>query len=479
MTNVAFTANGAKTLASSLNRNVDLFAVIGSARNNPGDALEKFKLAYAEDPKTALRILLWARDIRGGAGERMVFRTIMDWLAKNEKRAAVSIMLSGKIPELGRFDDLVPLLCHDAIPTQIRMHLAEQLRVAMETKSDNAGLIAKWLPRKGKEAAIIRGLMRMGPKAYRKLLVKTSDTVETKMCAKKWDEIDFSKVPSVAMSRYTNAFTRNAKERFLAYKESLANGKVKAKAAALYPYDVVRAAAYGDAEVAEAQWKELPDYLDGASKMLPMIDVSGSMTYPAGGSGKVSCMDVAIALGIYLAERQVGHFKNLAMTFETAPRWAIIDQKTIKEKVNYVRSLPWGGSTDIQAAFELLLNTAIENNVPQSDMPEYIIIISDMEFNVATGVNGIYGSRENITNYQAINEKFEKAGYVRPNIIFWNVNARGKNIQVKSDENGTTMITGFSPAIMQSILKAEEITPESVMLKAISSPRYDIDGLTV
>lgn len=475
MANVALTANGAKTLASSLNRNVDLFAVIGSARNNPNDALEKFILAYAEDPKTALRILLWARDARGGAGERLVFRTIMDWLAKYEKRAAVSIMLSGKIPELGRFDDLVPLLCHDAIPTQIRFHLAEQLKVAMETKSANAGLIAKWLPRKGKEAAIIRGLMKLGPKAYRKLLVETSNTVETKMCAKQWDEINFSQVPSVAMARYTNAFARNAKERFSAYKEALANGKVKAKASALYPYDVIRTAQFGDAEVADAQWKELQDYLDGASKMLPMIDVSGSMNCPAGGFGKVSCMDVAISLGIYLAERQEGHFKNLAMTFETAPKWANIDQKTIKEKVDYVRELPWGGSTNIQAAFDLLLNSAVENNVPQSDMPEYIIIISDMEFNAATS----FDRKKMITNYQAINEKFEKAGYVRPNIIFWNVNARSQNIQVKSDENGTTMITGFSPAIMQSVLKAEEITPESVMLRAISSRRYDIDGLTV
>jgi uncharacterized protein with von Willebrand factor type A (vWA) domain len=212
-----------------------------------------------------------------------------------------------------------------------------------------------------------------------------------------------------------------------------------------------------------------------------MIDVSGSMYCPAGGSGEVSCMDVAISLGIYLAERQEGHFKNWAMTFETAPKWANINQKTIKEKVDYVRELPWGGSTDIQAAFDLLLNSAVENNVPQSDMPEYIIIISDMEFNIATSSEDYFGSRKKkkVTNYQAINEKFEKAGYVRPNIIFWNVKARSKNIQVTADENGTAMITGFSPAIMQSVLKAEEITPESVMLKAISSPRYDIDGLTV
>ena len=479
MENKSLTANGAITLVTSLNHNVDLFAIIGSARNNIEDALKKFKEAYTEDPVIALRILLWARDARGGAGERKVFRTIMDWLAKNEKRAAVSILLSGKIAELGRFDDYVDLLCNEALPRQIRVHVAEQLKVAMETKTNNSGLIAKWMPRKGKEAAIIRGLMGLTPKTYRKLLVENTNVVESKMCAKDWDSIEFEHVPSVAMARYTNAFARNAQEKFAEYKKSLVSGKVKAKAGALYPYDVTRTAEFGDAAIADEQWKALPDFLDGASKILPMIDVSGSMLRPAGGSGNVQCIDVAVSLGIYLAERQKGHFKDYAMTFEKEPQWAVINQPDIKSKVQYVENLSWGGNTNIQAAFELLLKTAEENDVPQSDMPEYIIIISDMEFDAAVKDNPLCAGAAKVTNFEAITKKFEKAGYTRPNIIFWNVNARAENIQVKSDENGTTMITGFSPAIMRSVLKREKITPESVMLEAISSKRYDIEGLTV
>ncbi len=481
MENTSFTANGALTLATSLNRNVDLFAVIGSARNNPGDALKKFMLAYAEDSVTALRILLWARDARGGAGERQVFRVIMNWLAKNEKRSAVSILMSGKISEIGRFDDYVDLLCSDSIALPIRKDVAKSLKTAIKTKTDNAGLIAKWLPRKGKEAAILRGLMDLNPKEYRKMLVDATNVVESKMCSKQWDDINFGHVPSVAMSRYTKSFARNAQEKFTAYKEALVSGEVKAKAGALYPYDVTRTAEFGDAVVANEQWKALPDFFTGASKMLPMIDVSGSMSCPAGGSNNVQCVDVAVSLGIYLAERQEGHFKDLAMTFETTPKWAIINQPDIKSKVSYVKGLDWGGTTNIQAAFDLLLKTAIDNQVPQSDMPEYIIIISDMEFNVAIGRGWNFVKRDKNpeTSYNVINEKFEQAGYVRPNIIFWNVNARSQNIQVKSDENGTAMITGFSPAIMQSVIKADEITPESVMLNAISSKRYDIDGLTI
>lgn len=481
MENRSLTANGASTLASSLNHNVDLFAIIGSVRNYPNAALDKFIEAYAEDPKTALRILLWARDARGGAGERQVFRFIMNWLAENDKRAVTSIMLSGKIPELGRFDDYVPLLCNEKIPRQIRFHLAEQLKVAMQIRAKNAGLIAKWLPRKGKEAAIIRNLMGLSPKTYRKLLVSNTNVVETKMCAKDWCSIDFNQVPSVAMARYTRAFSRNAPEKFEAYRQSLVNGEVKAKAGALFPYDVVRTLKHGDAEIANEQWKALPDFLDGASKILPMVDVSSSMYCRAGGLSSVTCMDVAISLGIYLSERQSGYFKNLLMTFETEPEWGVLNEEDdIKSKVEYVKGLSWRGNTNLQAAFELLLETAVTNNVPQKDMPEYIIIISDMEFDQAVDEYGAWTSEpRNPTNYEAINEKFEDAGYVRPNIIFWNVNARSNNIQVKYDENGTAMITGFSPAIMKSILKAERITPESVMLDTISSKRYDIEGLTV
>jgi hypothetical protein len=474
-----FTANGALTLATSFNKNLDLFSVIGSSRNDPSVALEKFKLAFNEDQSTAIRILLWARDARGGAGERDIFRKIMAWLAVESKRSTVSIMLSGKIEELGRFDDYVDLLVNENIIKPLREQIAQRLRYSIESASDVAGLVAKWLPRKGKESAIIRQLMGLTPKAYRKMLVEATNVVESKMCAKTWEDINFSHVPSVAMARYSKAFGKNSTEAFVQYKKDLEEGKVEAKASVLYPYDVLRTAESGDAEIADAQWKALPDYLDGASKMLPMIDVSGSMTVPAGSKGSLSCMDVAVSLGIYLSQKQEGAFKNLAMTFESDPSWITIDKPTIAENISHVKSAPWGGSTDIQAAFELLLKTAVTNKVPASDMPEHIIIISDMEFNEAQGDYGFGQQRpKKKTNFAAIESKFEEAGYVRPNIIFWNVNARADNVQVVGDENKTSMISGFSAAIMKSIIRCEEITPMKIMYDAIGSARYDIMGLT-
>jgi len=477
--NYGVTQNGALTLKSTLDKNLDFFAVVGSARNNLPGAISLFSSAFIEDPVTAIRIALWARDARGGAGEREVFRKILAELVKTSPRAVASIMLSGKIEEIGRFDDYVDLLVNEKIVKPVREDVATRLRDCIVEKMPQAGLVAKWLPRKGKEAAIIRSLMKIGPKEYRKMLVNATNVVESKMCSKEWKDIEFSHIPSVAMSRYAKAFGKNAPTEFSEYKAKLESGEVKAKASVLFPYDVIRSVDHGSVVVADSQWKELPDYINGVSKILPIIDVSGSMTVPAGKSS-ISCMDVAVSLGLYLTGRQEGAFKNLTMTFETDPSWIVADKEKFSENVEIVRKASWGGSTNLQASFDLLLSTAIDKNVPFSDMPEYLIVISDMEFNVAQG-NYAYPtkSKKPVTNFKAIEEKFFLAGYKRPKLIFWNVNARPENLQVKKDEDGTAMITGFSPSIMQSVLKLEEITPLKIMMEAISSPRYDIEGLTV
>lgn len=482
--NFSTTANGAVSLKSSFDKNLDFFSIVGSCRNQVMDAIRAFDAAYQENSKTAIRILLWARDARGGAGERKIFRIIVAHMLEKEqwgKVAAVSIMLSGVVEEIGRYDDYVEFLANEKVPVEVRRQIAKRLMNGITNDPSISGLIAKWLPRKGKEAAIIRNLMDLNPKMYRKMLVAATNVVETKMCAQEWSKIEFSHVPSVAMSRYTKAFARNSQEQFTAYKEALKAGTVKAKASVLFPYDVTRTAQFGDKEVADAQWKELPDYLNGASKILPMIDVSGSMCCAVGNNSSLNCMDIAISLGIYIAERQEGAFKNMAMTFETEPSWIIINQPTIKEKVDYVKGALWGGSTNIENAFNLLLTTATIHNVSNDEMPEYIIIISDMEFDRATGSFSIRSRKANDmeTMYQTIDAKFEAAGYTRPKIIFWNVNARSQNVQVAADTGGTAMISGFSPAIMKSILACEEISPTKVMLEAISSSRYDIVNVTV
>lgn len=353
-----------------------------------------------------------------------------------------------------------------------------QLKKELQHIIMNAQNCAKWMPRKGASAAKIRNLFRMSPKMYRKTLVNATKVVETQMCAKDWENIRYEHVPSVAMARYTKAFGRNSTQTYPAYVAALQSGEVKAKAAALFPYDVVRTVKNGDATVADAQWKELPDFIDSDAKLLPIIDVSGSMCTQV--SGKTSAMDIAVSLGIYLAERNKSVFKDMFVTFHTHPKFVKIRPGSIQQKITQVENADWGGSTDLQAAFNLLLQTAVSNSVPAEDMPTYLFIVSDMEFNMATGRYGYWNhpSKQD-TNFSQIDKKYQAAGYVRPNVIFWNVAARAKNIQVEFDQNKTAMISGFSPSIVRPVLNAEAITPRKIMEMAVMNPRYDVDGLTV
>jgi len=472
--NVGLTKKGAVTLLSSKDDFTDLFSMIGSVRGHANEAVTQFKRCYAKDSKLAVRIALWARDARGGAGERAVFRAIVDWLLLNgSKKDVLRLIDSGVIEEFGRWDDYLGIMTGAKVNAEVRQAAAN--RVLNAIRAGN-GLAAKWMPRKGAVAAKVRKLFALSPKAYRRLIVDGTKVVETQMCAKAWEQIKYEHVPSVAMARYTRAFNRNSSVTFPAYKAALESGEVKAKAGVLFPYDVIRTVKNGDAAVADAQWRELPDFVEDGASMLPIIDVSGSMGTPV--SGSVTAMDIAVSLGIYLAERNKGAFQDLFMTFETEPSIIKLEGKTIADRVCQVVDAPWGRSTNLQAAFDLLLSTAVKNNVPQEDMPKNIFIVSDMEFDQAMGVWSYGVKPKDTTNYETIARKYKAAGYDRPNVIFWNVVARKGNVQVEFNKAGTAMISGFSPSIVRPVLSAEEITPRGVMEMAVMVPRYDVDGLT-
>lgn len=475
--NLAQTANGAVTLVSSKDTFVDLFSMVGAARNHQEEAVRLFKDAYWQDSKLAMRILLWARDARGGAGERAVFRALVQWLSTNGRKVdVINLISSGKIEELGRWDDYIGLMAGERVKTEVREAAATRCLAAI-----NAGnnLVCKWLPRKGAAAAKIRTLFKMSPTLYRKTLVNGTKVVETQMCAKDWEGIRYEHVPSVAMARYTNAFGRNSLTAYPAYVEALVSGEVKAKANALFPYDVARTVKHGDATVANEQWKALPNFIESDARLLPIIDVSGSMVCKA--SGSVTAMDVAVTLGIYLAERNQSAFKDMFVTFDDKPAFVKIREGSIAEKIHQVQRADWGGSTNLQAAFDLLLLTAMENRVHPTHMPTHLFIVSDMEFNEATTSYSWDGLPDrDQTNYALVEQRYAAAGYERPVIIFWNVNARGQNIQVAFDENRTAMISGFSPSIVRPVLNADasKLTPRSLMMDTIMVPRYDVTGLT-
>jgi len=465
----ARTTNGMRARKSTANACVDLFFKIGASRGK--DITADFVAAYVENPTLALRIAAWARDARGGSGEREIYRQILKYLEKNG-HAKDAVRLAVKAPELGRWDDL--LVFETPVMKQFAFDLLKQ------ALDQNNGLAAKWMPRKGELAAEMRSHFGWSPKFYRKRLVELTNVVETQMCAKEWGSINFSHVPSVAAARYKKAFYRNATEAYSAYVAELVKDPkdrtmdVKVNAGAVYPYDVLKGLInvyhnqnYNATQLGliQSQWDALENFV-GDANVLPLVDVSGSMTCPAGKNTSVTCLDVAVSLGLYLADKNVGKFKDTFLTFSGSPELLHL-KGNIVQKIQQMTKSDWMMNTDLVRAMDKILSTAKNGNVPAEEMPEMLLILSDMQFDQC--------ARFDDSAMQMIARKFEAAGYEMPKIVFWNLNAHD-NVPVKYDTRGVALISGFSPAIMKAVLSGDtdQFTPEAIMMKAIMVPRYDL-----
>ena len=463
----ARTANGMKARKSTSDACVDLFFKIGAMRGK--DVTKDFVAAYVEDKEIALRIAQHARDARGGAGERKIFRDILVHLEKHDPASAKALL--AKVPEIGRWDDIF-------------VFKSKELKEAAYTMLGNAlreknGLAAKWTPRQGPIAAEIRKFFGMSPKFYRKSLVEMTKVVETQMCAKDWDNINFSHVPSVAAARYKKAFNRNTPA-YAAYVAELVKDPkdrtvdVKVNAGAVYPYDVLKGListyytknySKTELDLITKQWEALPNFV-GDANVLALVDVSGSMTCPAGTSTGVSCLDVAVSLGLYVADKNKGKFKDTFLTFSSKPELLHL-KGNIVQKITQMSKSNWEMSTNLHKALAKILSVAVEGNVPQSEMPSTLLIMSDMQFNSCIKFDD--------SAMQMIKRKYKDAGYEVPQVVFWNLNARD-NVPVKADASGVALVSGFSPSILKAVLAADasEFTPQGVMLKALMVPRYDL-----
>ena len=464
----ARTENGMKARQSTANALTDLFFKIGAMRGK--DVIPAWTAARVQNPDLAARVALWARDVRGGAGERKIFRDILVDLANTDQVRASDVMR--KVPELGRWDDLLVL-----VGTPMEEQAFFMIQCALE---DNMGLCAKWMPRQGEVAAKLRKYLGWTPKFYRKRLVELTKVVETQMCANDWDNINFNHVPSVASARYKKAFARHTEKykewtAALVSKDPKVKETVKVNAGAVYPYDVLKGVIshyridYNQDQLnhIRAQWDALPNYV-GNANILPLVDVSGSMTSLAGGyqsKSGVTCLDVAVSLGLYLADKNKGKFKDTFLTFSSSPQLLRLEGN-ILDKCKQMITSKWEMSTNLHAAFDKILQVARQGNVPQEEMPAMLLILSDMQFNSC--------SQYDDSAMEMIARKYADAGYAMPNVVFWNLNAHD-NVPAKFDENGVALVSGFSPAIVKGVLAADldDFTPEAIMLKTIMSERYD------
>lgn len=464
------TENGMKTYTTTENALTDFFFACGALRNAPNERIEElFEAALKEDPVIATRILFYSRDVRGGQGERKLFRVCLNHLKTINNAQVLNFIKENLhvIPHYGRWDDVLSLLNYNNELDQLIGNFIKQSLYY----GDN--LCAKWMPReksaKKDLARKLRGLMRLSAKDYRKLLSKNTNVVENKMCAKEWADINFSHVPSQAFLRYRNAFRRHQEERFEQFNKDVSEGKETVNAGTLHPHQIISQCFSHSVNKLEMNnlWNNLKEFYTTDEKILPIVDVSASMN-----QGTPIAMHVSIALGLYISERNTGKFKNFFVTFDDNPEFCLADQECIVDRVRYTGNAPWGGSTNLEKTFQVILDKAVHNMVNHKDMPSKIIIFSDMEFNEATSS---YSSEEyDYSALKMIKSKYSKMGYEMPKIIFWNLASRNKNNPVRFDQEGTALVSGFSPSIMTAILGGKDFTPYSIMMDALEKYKEKI-----
>lgn len=480
--NYTETENGAKTHISTLNSCLDLFTQGSTCRNNINELCKLVKKSFFEDKLQTLKCLFYLRDIRGnsGQGERLIFREGLKEIIRLSPESIMNVLVF--ISEYGRWDDLISLL---GINSRIDDKISEIVRdqLVYDTTHDDPSLLAKWLPscncsslKTRKLSKILRDtkFMKMNVSEYRKLLSllrKKINILETKLCKKEYD-FNYSNVPSNAMMKYNKLFYKRDLGRFSKYIEDLKNNVngVKINANTLYPFDIVNKIyndkIYSDDKLTNEQhslyelaWKSLPNYLEGNEHNgLVVCDVSGSMY------GKP--LDVAISMALYIAERNTGNFHNVYMTFSKKPNIIKInDNQSLKEKIEYIMSTDIGYNTDLYAVFEVLLKTAIDNELSDNDMPKVIYIISDMQFDRQI-------SNFNKTALEQIREDFTNSHLTMPKIVYWNVadESKGNTPSTKFDDN-VVMIGGSKPSCFESILSCNN--PLEFMIKVLNSERYN------
>ncbi len=477
--NWTLTENGELALSSTgSGALLDLFALAGSLRSRVKDVPVKFACALAEDKLLATKLAFYARDIRGGLGEREAARAMFLTLANvypDIMRKNLELVV-----EFGRWDDLLVLLdtpVADDVVALVKKQLTSDVSLSKDHKP--ISLLAKWLPSANTSSYATRQKARklakalgMDKKDYRKtlsMLRRYLNVTEVDMSAKEYDKITYEAVPSMAMNRYRVAFWRNDKERFGAYMEQVKSGEKKIRAGTLYPYDIVQK--YTDKimgyrwelpamdPVIEEQWKALPNYIEGENNILIMVDLSGSMM------GRP--IATSIGLGIYFAERNKGAFSNVFLTFSQVPDLVTIKGNTLLEKVASVAKSNWGYNTNLEAAFDVLLNTAVKKQVPREEMPSSIIVISDGEIDCVL-------RDTQWTFVEEMKDRFQKAGYELPNLVLWNVESRHDVFHALGDAENVQLCSGQSASIFKTLLNSLNMTPYEYMLSVLNNPRYDV-----
>jgi hypothetical protein len=455
--NTIKTDNGDVAYNSTTNPIVDLFYIMGASRKNLDNPEEFNKLinafaqVYKLDQDLAASMALYTRDARGGLGERATYRAFLKYLASVNYEKINEVFKA--TPEVGRWDDLL-IFFNPPFRNMCFMIIEKALK-------EGNSLCAKWMPRKGPVATALRQFLKMTPRAYRKMLVNLTNVVETKMCAKEWDNINFEHVPSLAMARYSACFANKAPEHFNGYKEKVNSGQSKINTATLYPYDIIKTLRKGDVDTAELQWKNKKEIFpeDLSLRILPVIDVSGSMSMSYN-TNDTKPIDIAIGLGLALSERLPAPFTNKFITFSATPEFINLSNcRTLEDKYNKTSKAPWGMNTNIDAVFTEILSLATKYNISEKELPTHVVIVSDMQFDMCGSLD----------LSQRVKQKYSNLGYTPPTLIFWNVNGARSFPTLTSS---AVLLSGASMSSFISYITSPNSTPVDY-IKATVAKYYD------
>jgi hypothetical protein len=477
--NQAITENGAASYLTTQSDCLDLFAAIGALRRElEAEIFARFDRAWAENPDLALKTLFFARDVRGGLGERLVFRTILHHMGFDRLDSVVKNLWA--VPEFGRFDDLLCLLDTPAKQAVIT-YIKKQFDADMEalTRDEPVSLLGKWLPsvnahnaatvHRGKMLAKALGLTEADyRKALSRLRAKIA-IIENNLREKDYT-FDYAKQPSKAMMKYRKAFLRNDAERYKAFLSKVARGEATLRTGTLLPYEIIRPAfmegQYTLKEISaderrsmDVTWNAQADFTSNENALV-VVDGSGSMYMAA----NPRPAEIALSLGIYFAERNKGAFKDHFITFSENPRLVEIKGEDIYEKVKYAASFNEVANTNIQRVFELILKTAVKNKLPQHELPATLYFISDMEFDQCA-------NDADMTNFEYAKTLFEKNGYRLPTVVFWNVASRNQQQPVTMNEKGVILVSGASPRVF-SMITSGNLSPYAFMMDTLDAERY-------
>lgn len=501
--NVSTTENGAIGYHTTGKELLDLNFAVASLRNmSDEEVVKRFKKAFCEDKILAMKWLFFARDVRQGLGERRLFRVVLADLVNSNPEMVIPVI--DLIPEYGRYDDLWCLLDNDKSADVVYQIVYAQLTtdLADMEKGKPISLLAKWMPSINASSAKTKEYGKKlckhtcwSEREYRKMLSKLRkylDVVEVKMSDKNWSDIKYEAVPSRANLIYNNAFLRNDEARRKDYLDKLEKGETKINASTLFPHDIVHKYTNGcgsfwktkDATI-EALWKALPDTVNGCGNTIVVADGSGSMTTRVDPHSRVSALDVANALAIYFAEHSSGQFKDKYITFSERPQ--IVDFgncDSLHAKLLKALTHSEVANTNIEAVFDLILTSAVNNNMSQEDLPANILIISDMEFDscavgsaIKSGYVDFWGRETYMYSipdqrlFDTFAQKYANAGYKIPRLIFWNVASRTGTIPVKENDLGVALVSGFSTNVAKMIMSGKT-DPLECLLETLNSERY-------